>query len=206
MDLKDLLGEELYNQVIAKAGDKHKIAIVSDGNWFPKEKFDEVYNAKKQAETDLKERDKQLNQLQEAAKGNEEMQATIKKLQDENKVAYEKYEAEVKQLKVNTALKLALAGKVHDADLVTSLINKDAVKLKDDGTIESGFEDQIKTLRESKSFLFVPEKKEEPLKFSGLKPAGTKDKNDPPSSVGAAFAQTANKSSQPPAAENNPWA
>ncbi|GJM72995.1 hypothetical protein HMSSN036_52110 [Paenibacillus macerans] len=86
------------------------------------------------------------------------------------------------------------------------MINKDAVKLKDDGTIESGFEDQIKTLRESKSFLFVPEKKEEPFKFSGLKPAGTKDKNDPPSSVGAAFAQTANKSSQPPAVENNPWA
>ncbi|GJM72994.1 hypothetical protein HMSSN036_52100 [Paenibacillus macerans] len=107
MDLKELLGEELYNQVVAKVGGKHKIAVVSDGNWFPKEKFDEVNNAKKQAENDLKERDKQLTQLQEAAKGNEEMQATIKKLQDENKAASEKYEAEVKQLKVNTALKLA---------------------------------------------------------------------------------------------------
>ncbi|MEK5167194.1 phage scaffolding protein, partial [Paenibacillus sp. FSL R5-0527] len=89
MDLKELLGEELYKQVIEKAGDKHKIAIVSDGNWFPKEKFDEVYNAKKQAETDLKERDKQLSQLQEAAKGNEALQTQIKELQEANKTATE---------------------------------------------------------------------------------------------------------------------
>lgn len=41
MGLKELLGEELYSQVMEKAGD-NKIAIVSNGNWFPKEKFDGV--------------------------------------------------------------------------------------------------------------------------------------------------------------------
>lgn len=45
MDLKELLGEDLYNQVVEKAGDK-KLAVVNDGNWFPKEKFDEVNNTK----------------------------------------------------------------------------------------------------------------------------------------------------------------
>lgn len=40
-ELKKLLGEELYNQLVAKLGDK-KIDIVNDGRWIPKEKFDQV--------------------------------------------------------------------------------------------------------------------------------------------------------------------
>ncbi|ADL07753.1 hypothetical protein [Thermosediminibacter oceani] len=47
MELKELLGEELFNQVMAKVGD-HKIDIVSNGQWIPKSKFDEVITEKNQ--------------------------------------------------------------------------------------------------------------------------------------------------------------
>lgn len=203
MDLKELLGEELYNQVIEKAGDKHKIAIVSDGTWFPKEKFDEVNTAKKKAEDDLKERDKQLEALSKSAGDNEALKGEIKKLQDENKATAEKYEAEVKSMKIDTALKLALKGEVHDADLVASLINKDGIKIKEDGTIESGFEEQVKSLRESKGFLFVEKSSSKP---SGWKPYETgKDKDKGDGGVGADFAKAANESGKAPAAAPNPW-
>lgn len=56
MSLKEILGEDLYNQVIEKTGD-NKLAIVSDGNWIPKDKFDEKNN-------DLKTLQGQLTDLQ----------------------------------------------------------------------------------------------------------------------------------------------
>lgn len=188
MDLKELLGEELYKQVIEKAGDKHKIAIVSDGNWFPKEKFDEVYNAKKQAETDLKERDKQLSQLQEAAKGNEALQTQIKELQEANKTATEKYQKEAKELQLKTALKLKLAGKVHETALDDVLNQFDTTKIELDehGNIKGGYDDQEKSLRESKGFYFVPEKPDETT-FFGLKPFNGGGSNDDKGNKGGEF-------------------
>lgn len=168
MDLKELLGEELYNQIMAKVGDK-KLAVVNDGNWFPKEKFDEVNTAKKQAEADLKERDTQLVDLKKSTGDNKALQDQITQLQTDNKTASEKYEAEVKALKINTALKLALAGDTHDPDLVASLLHKEKIEINEDGTIKAGFDDQVKALRESKAFLFVEKQDGEP-KFKGAKP------------------------------------
>jgi hypothetical protein len=167
MDLKELLGEELFGQVNEKLGE-HKVAIVSDGNWFPKAKFDEVNEAKKQAESALSERDKQLTDLRKSAEGNEELQATIKKLQDDNKAATEKYENDMKDLRTSTALKLAIANDTHDPDLLLNLLDKSKIELGEDGTIKSGLDEQLKDLRENKAFLF----KEQPKgpQFKGVVP------------------------------------
>lgn len=173
MDLKELLGEELFNRVSEKAGEKHKIAIVSDGNWLPKAKFDEANEAKKQAEEALKERDKQLSELKKSAEGNAELQEQIKKLQEENKAASEKYAAELNDLKLNSALKLALAGEVHDPDIVSGLLDKAKIELNEDGSIKAGLDEQIKGLRESKAFLFA-EKQTGP-KFKGVNPVDGSD-------------------------------
>lgn len=170
MDLKELLGEELFKQISEKVGD-HKIAVVSDGNWFPKAKFDEVNNAKKQAENDLKERDKQLEELRKSNGDAEALKEQIQKLQEDNKVATEKYQQEAKELQLKTALKLKLAGKVHETALDDVLSQFDASKivLDENGNIKEGYDDQEKSLRESKGFYFVPE---EPsgATFTGFKP------------------------------------
>ena len=60
MNLKELLGEELYNQLMEKLGDKHKVAIISDGNWIPKEKFDNLNEEKKQYKTQVDDLNRQL--------------------------------------------------------------------------------------------------------------------------------------------------
>lgn len=181
--LKKLLEEQGLSAEQTKA---ITTAVEENYNGYvPKHRFDEVNNAKKQAETDLKERDKQLEKLSKSAGDNEELKQQIKVLQDENKAATEKYNAEVAQLKISTALKLALSGDAHDADLVASLINRDSIKLKDDGTIESGLDDQVKALRDSKPFLFV-EKDNQPPKFKGSKPpegSGSKGTTKKPSEM-----------------------
>jgi hypothetical protein len=79
MDLKELLGEELFGQVMEKVRDK-KIAIVSDGNWIPKEKFNELNENAKELKKQLKDRDTQLAELGEKAKGHDELTAKINEL------------------------------------------------------------------------------------------------------------------------------
>lgn len=167
MDLKELLGEELFKQVAEKVGD-HKLAVVSDGSWFPKSKFDEVNEAKKSLEAALKDRDKQLEDLKKSTGDNKALQEQIEQLQAENKTAKEKYETALNELKTNTALKLALSGKVHDPDLVVGLLDKSKIELDDTGNVKAGFDDQLKALQESKAFLFV---QEQTPRFRGMSPA-----------------------------------
>ncbi len=130
------------------------------GTMIPKERFDEVNSAKKTLETQIKERDDQLKVLSDKAKGNEELTKQIQELQEANKQTKTQYEQQLKDIQTSTAIKLALAGKVHDADLVAGLINKELIELGEDGNISKGLEEQVKSLQESKSFLFVPEKEE----------------------------------------------
>lgn len=69
------------------------------------------------------------------------------------------YENEIGELKTMSAIKLALTGSALDVDLAASLIDRDKLKLGKDGSI-SGLDEQIKSLRESKGFLFKPEQTE----------------------------------------------
>ncbi|MDN4085960.1 phage scaffolding protein [Paenibacillus polymyxa] len=180
MDLRELLGEDLYNQVVEKAGDK-KLAVVNDGNWFPKDKFDEVNNTKKRLETDLKERDKQLADLQKAAGDVPALQEQITKLQEDNKAATDKYENDMKELRLNTALKMALSGQAHDPDIVAGLLDKTIIELDDNGAVKGGLDDQLTGLRESKGFLFVQKEdgNTQPT-FKGAKPAEGAGAGNPP--------------------------
>lgn len=139
--------------------------------FIPKARFDEVNTAKKKAEDDLKDRDNQLEGLKKSTGDTEALNKKIEELQAENKAAMEKYAAEANQLRLDTALKLALSGKVHDPDIVAGLLDKTKIELDDNGAIKGGLEDQIKTLQTSKGFLFVPEDNGgSQFQFKGFKP------------------------------------
>lgn len=140
------------------------------GNMIPKERFDEVNNAKKVLENQVKTHETQLKELQDTAKGSEELQATITELQQANETAKTEYEQQLKNERMSAALKLSLNGKVHDVDLVVGLIDRNTIELDKDGNVVKGLDEQLKTLQESKSFLFVPDKPNTP-QFKGFVPA-----------------------------------
>jgi len=161
----------------------------------PKEKYNELAEAKRKLEGDIAERDKQLETLKGSAGDSEALKKQIEQLQADNKAAKETYEKQAQELKLNTALKLSLSGKVHDPDIVVGLLNKEALQLDENGNIKAGLDDQLKTLQESKGFLFVPEKVESQT-FKGFKPFDGQQSggNDDSGSIGKQLAAMNRKS------------
>lgn len=156
------LAAEQITAIVGGVEDNYK-------GYVPKHRFDEVNEAKKQAEENLKDRDKQLADLSNSTDDNAELKEQIRMLQEENKAAADKYAADVQELRLSSALKLALIGETHDPDIVVGLLDKSKIVLDDNGAVKSGLEEQLKALRESKAFLFAA--KQTQPSFKGTKPA-----------------------------------
>lgn len=171
------------------------------GSMIPKSRFDDVNDSKKQLETDLASRDKQLEELKKVDTAG--LQAKITTLQQENAEAKTKYENDLKESQLSSAIKLALVGKVHDSDIATSLIDKALIELDTEGKVTKGLDEQLKTLQGSKPFLFVPEKKEQ--KYKGWDPAGSNLDKDIPQDIGSNFAKEANSKGAPAEKALDPW-
>lgn len=181
--LKDLENaEELQKSITKGIGE----------NFVSKADFNAVNETKKRLEGDIKDRDKQLEDLKKVdAEG---LRAEIERLQGENKTTKEKYEADIKDLTLTNAVKLAIAGKVHDESIVSGLLDKSKLIIGDDGKVV-GLDEQINTLKEGKSFLFKEDdanndQKEKP---SGFQRIGNPPPNNPAAiddQIAAAFGNT----------------
>lgn len=136
-------------------------------NYVAKTQYDEVIAAKAELDTQLKERDKQLENLKKASGDTEALKKQITDLQAANKTAKTEYENRLKDLQVTNAVKVAVATDAQDVDLVAGLIDKTRIIVGDDGKI-TGLAEQLKTLRESKAFLF----KADGNAMSSYKPKG----------------------------------
>lgn len=153
--LKEILGDDLYSQVEAKlkGNDKYKLANLATGEYVGKDKFQTADNARKEAETQLKDRDKQLEELKKSAGDNKALQEQITKLQaDNDKVAKDfaaKLGAQAVDFAIDTAL-LKAGGK--NAKAIKALL--DASKVKIDGDKVLGLDDQIEALKKSDAYLF----------------------------------------------------
>lgn len=158
--LKKLLGEDLYNKVVealkGKGKDGKDVELLqNDGNYIPKVKFDEKLEEAKTLKGQLDERDKQLKDLAEKAKGNEDLTKQIADLQEANKNAVTDYENKLKQQAFEFAVESAIGG-VKGKDVnpraIKALLKIENIKL--DGEKLIGFEDQITELKKTDAYLF----------------------------------------------------
>lgn len=176
MNLKELLGEELFNQVTAalkgkgEGGKDVELAVVNDGSYIPKAKFDELNEKYKAADKLAKDTQKALDDLK-AAGDPAELKNQLEKAQADAKKQADDYKAAMSDLELTYALRAALTD-AHDPDIVAGLVDKKLLKLEN-GKL-SGLDEQLKTLKESKAFLFKPPaaggKEDKPL-FKGVTPA-----------------------------------
>lgn len=138
--------------------------------FIPKSRFDEVNNAKKQAEKDLTERDKQLEVLKNSSGDVETLKKTIETLQNDNKAATEKYNEELAKIKLAGAVDTALLGaNAVNIKAVKALLDMDKIKL--DGEVLLGINEQLETLKTSEDSKMLFKTAENKGNFSGVKPA-----------------------------------
>ncbi|MGE7024180.1 phage scaffolding protein [Solibacillus cecembensis] len=165
--------------------------------------FDNTVNELQIANDTIADRDTQLEGLKDVdAPG---LQEKITNLQQENAQSKLDHAKQLKDERLSTALKLTLTGKVHDVDLVLGLIDKEQIELDEKGNITKGLDEQRKTLQESKSFLFVPEKEEKKLEIKGWIPAGGDNGTGGELDAGSAFAKQFNEKGAVGSDAPNPW-
>lgn len=162
----DGMTDELATKIAEQSAEELK-------GYIPKTRFDEVNEAKKNAEELVKERDKQLDDLKKSSGDNEELKKQIEQLQEDNKATVKKYEADIKKMQIDNAVQAALkdAGAKNITAAVALLKDLDKAELSDDGTIK-GLAEQITELQKSESYLFNT-KTESSQNVSGITPAGS---------------------------------
>lgn len=174
MNREFLKGLGLDDAAIDKVMTEHGKTIESQ-----KTKVTDLESSVTDLQGQLTQRDADLKDLKKKAEGSEELQTQLTTLQGKYDTDKADYETKLKETQLSSALKLALNGKVHDADLVASIIDKATIELDADGNVTKGLEEQIKTLQESKSFLFVPESNTPPA-IKGAKPGEGNPPGTPP--------------------------
>lgn len=140
--------------------------------YIPKARFDEVNNEKKNLETSLKERDTQLENLKNSSSDIEAMKKEIETLQSDNKKKDEAHAAEIKKLKIDTAVSLALSNaKAKNEKAVKALLDIDLEKAEftEEGKLK-GLDEQIKNLVKGEDTKFLFEEGSKEVKFKGAVP------------------------------------
>ena len=142
--------EETAQKIVDMASEEIK------GAYVPKTRFDEVNEAKKNAEALVKERDGQLETLKKSAGDSAELQKKITDLQAANEAAAKEYEGKIKQMQIDNAVDKAIAGaNGKNAKAIKALLDLNDAKLDDDGTVK-GLAAQLEALAkaEDSSMLF----------------------------------------------------
>lgn len=149
-DLKKLgLNDEQVKEVMALKGEAIKAEQAKQ-----QATIDEITAERDSLNEQIAQRDTDIKALKKASGANEELSSKLSDLQA-------KYDADTKALsetlattKLNSAISEAL-GKTsaRDPQDLKAFLNMDDIKLEEDGSI-AGLNDQIKTLQESKAYLF----------------------------------------------------
>ena len=157
--MKELLGEELYNQVKEKIGDKE--IFVNDGSYIPKKKFDDLNNDKKELQSQLEEVNTKLQSMSssDAEKIKKELEDLKAKYDDDTKALNDKWNKREREYLVNDLTRdLKFSSNSAKKSFINELIEKN-LKIEDGKML--GYEDFLNNYRENDEGAFVPEKKDD---------------------------------------------
>lgn len=114
-------------------------------NVVSKDEYNTVVDAKVQLAKDVKARGKQLEDLKKAGSV-EDLKNQLEAAQEANKKAKKEHDAEIANMKFDTAIEKALANAIHP-DLLSGKIDRTKLKLSNDGSV-TGLDEQVKVLKE----------------------------------------------------------
>ena len=160
MNLKQIIGEELFNQLPEekkKEYAKQDLQDVSEGKYVPKDRFDQVNQQSKDYKEQVSERDRQIESLKNEFKDVDGLKDKVEQLTRDNAKQKEDYENQIKTINFNNALKASLSSyKCKDEDYLMSKIDRNSIKLNSDGTI-LGLKEQVEAFKKGHEYLFEKE-------------------------------------------------
>lgn len=177
--IKTLLGDELTAQVETALKGKGKdgkdvdLVVGNDGTFVPADKYEGEKRRAASAENALKkaaEAVKDLGGSGDPTKLEEDAgkaKTTIETLKTEHK-------KEIAGIRKDTALRMALSGKVHDPADVIGLLDASKIEVGEDGALKTDLETLLKPIQESKPYLFKSADPNTPP-LAGAKPAPAGD-------------------------------
>jgi hypothetical protein len=150
--LKELLGELFTPEIEAKLAGK-QLAVVNDGSWLPKAKFDSVNEENKTLKEQIKTHEAQIAELGKTAGLSDELKKQITDIQNASAAATADLQKKLDEQALQHAIDRALdKAKAKNPKAVRALL--DASKIKLDGETLLGLEDQLKALQTSDAYLF----------------------------------------------------
>jgi len=163
MSIKELLGEDLFEQVNEKINDDDKLFLASEnknGEYIPKNKFDEknkeISDLKEQRDhykemaNDYKEK---LDDFSKLADENEELQQEISAVQEEKLKIEEKFQAQLKEKDLQNQLDLILVDeKARNPRAVKALLDMD--KIKEAENKKEEIKRQTEEIKKTDDYLF----------------------------------------------------
>jgi len=160
MDLKELLGEELFEQVNTKlkeVDDKDVelfIASENDGDFVRRNRLNEESDKVKELRSQLQDYDTQIEDLKKHADASSELQDKIKEIQKAKKEEVETLNNKLRQKTLdNEVEKELIKRKARNPKAVKALLDNDTIKLEEDDSV-IGLSEQLDKLQESDDYLF----------------------------------------------------
>ena len=117
------------------------------------------------ANEEIANRDKQISNLQESAKGNEQLTKELEDIKADN----EGYKEKLAKVQLDNAVKLAVAKDAVNPEHVLMLMGTDDLSLNEQGEVV-GLEDKLKDFRENNTHLFAKQVKTGTTPQSGDNP------------------------------------
>lgn len=174
IDLVKLLGEELAGKVKdalkgkGEGGKDVDLVVGNDGSYIPKTKFDDLNEKYRAADQLAKDTQKTLDGIK-AAGDPAQLKSDLEAAQKAAQVAADKHKTDMAAKDLDYAIRAAITD-AHDPALVAGLVDRNKLKLLDDGKV-AGLDEAVKALKAEKSFLFKPEDKPGQPPLGGAKPA-----------------------------------
>lgn len=150
MDSKEFLDSLKLEEGAAKKAKASLDKLLS--GYVLKTELDAAKTAKTTLEKQLGERNAELEELKKTSGDKAAFEAKYKELKNKYDTDKKQYEDTMKAMKINNAIKLKLISTAQDVDIVAGLIDKNKILVSDDNI--AGLDEQIKTLKASKPFLF----------------------------------------------------
>lgn len=158
MTKESLIAEGFTEEQATKIMQLHQKAI--DGHYVPKATFDAEREKSKNLTSQIAERDSQITELGKFKGNAEQLQSKVAELEQQNKEAQARFDAELLQAQKDAAIRFDIATSVIDPDDVLPKLDQSKIVFQD-GKVVSGLKEQMEELKKSKPHYFKVEEKSE---------------------------------------------